>query len=245
MIKYHGTPVGGSKHDAIKFLNGRHALICFAHQGQVAEVLECCESFCLDNGAFPIWKNGGGKIDIPKYEYFVEGLATHSSFDFCLIPDVIGGTEKENDTLIERWDSRYDSVPVYHLGEDPERFLSLSQQFTKVALGSTDSWAKNGSKAWWKNMADFMDYVTDDSGVLPCKVHGLRMLDPNIFKYLPLHSGDSTNAGVNGHIPMKKGVYKAITRWQGNERIAQRIEAYQSAPIWDRELLIIDGILEK
>lgn len=245
MIKYHGTPVGGTKHDAIKFLNGRHALICFAHQGQTSEVLDCCESFCLDNGAFPIWKKGGGSIDIPEYKSWVEGLACHPSFDFCLIPDVIMGSEKENDELIEDWDITYPSIPVFHLGESPDRFLRLAEEFPKVAFGSTDKWARNGSKLWWKEMANFMDEVTDDRGVLPCKIHGLRMLDINLFKYLPLHSGDSTNAGVNGHISMKKPPFPAIHRWQGNERIAQRIEAHQSASFWNREQLIIDGILEE
>lgn len=245
MIKYHGTPVGGTKHDAIKFLDGRHALICFAHPSQTAEVLECCDSFCIDNGAFPIWKKGQGKIDIDKYIDFIEGIATHPSFDFLLIPDIITGSVSENDKLIEGWSSKFESVPVYHLGEPVSRFKELARGFNKVALGSTDKWPRNGSKLWWKNMADFMDEVTDERGVLPCKIHGLRMLDPKIFSYIPLHSGDSTNAGVNGHIPMKKGIYKAVTRWQGNERVAQRIESWQSAPFWDRQRLILDGILEE
>lgn len=245
MIKYHGTPVGGSKYDAIKFLDGRHALICFEHTGQTAEVLECCESFCLDNGAFPKWKQGGGDVDVVKYESWVREIARHPSFDFCLIPDKIMGTEEENDRLITEWDCPHESVPVYHLGESPDRFLRLAESYGKVAWGSTDLWARNGSKLWWKEMADFMDYVTDEDGVLPCKVHGLRMLDSNLFKYLPLHSGDSTNAGVNGHIPMKKPPFPAVKRWQGNERIAQRIESFQSASYWDRDRLVHDGKLEK
>lgn len=248
MIKYHGTPVGGSKLDSIKFLNGRHALISFAHKAQTAEVLDCCESFCLDNGAYPIWKTTGGEIDIKAYGDFVNGLAKHPSFDFHIIPDKIMGSEVENDKMIEEWKDlgiKNNPVPVFHLGENPDRFLRLAESYNKVCFGSTDLWAKNGSRAWWVKMADFMDYVTNDEGVLPCKVHGLRMLDPKIFRYLPLHSGDSTNAGVNGHICMKKPPFPAIHRWQGNERIAQRIEAYQSAPIWDREALIIDGILEE
>lgn len=198
MIKYHGTPIGGTKWDALKFLDGRHALISFAHPNQVAEVLECCESFCLDNGAFTIWKSTGGKIDIPKYLEWVTKLSKHPSFDFCLIPDVIMGTEKENDEMISQWNNEIYSVPVYHLGESIDRFLKLADKYDMVAFGSTDKWSRNGSKEWWKNMADFMDVVTDSEGNLPCKVHGLRMLDINIFQYLPLHSGDSTNAAVNG-----------------------------------------------
>lgn len=245
MIKYHGTPVGGTKTDAIKFLDGRHALISFAHQAQTPEVMECCESFILDNGAFTIWKTTGGQIDVPAYKSWVEDIGRHPSFVFCLIPDVIGGTEEENDSLLHSWDCSLPSVPVFHLGESTERFLRLSKEYPLVALGSTDKWAKNGSKAWWKNMADFMDSVTDENGFLPCKVHGLRMLDIKLFPYLPLHCGDSTNAGVNGSIAMKKGILPAIKRWQGNERIAQRIEAFQSAPYWNRSILVEDGLLEE
>lgn len=250
MIKYHGTPVGGSKMDSLKFLNGRHALISFAHPNQGAEVLEFCESFCVDNGAFTIWKTTGGDINIPEYVNFVEMMGKHPAFDFAIIPDKIMGSEQQNDDMIKQWEDTgmtdiYHCTPVFHLGENPDRFLELASRYHKVCFGSTDAWARNGSKEWWKNMADFMDIVTDEDGVLPCKVHGLRMLDTKLFQYLPLHSGDSTNAGVNGHKAMKKPPFPAVHRWQGNERIAQRIEAFQSAPVWDREILIKDGILEK
>jgi len=245
MIKYHGTPIGGTKYDALRFLDGRHALISFATQGHISEVLECCESFCLDNGAFTIWKTTGGKIDVESYSAWVRHYQKHPAFDFALIPDIIMGKEEDNNKLVDEWDSNLVGIPVYHLGESVDRFFKLAEKFTKVAFGSTDKWSKNGSKAWWKHMADFMDIVTDDDGVLPCKVHGLRMLDPKLFQYLPLHSGDSTNAAVNGHLCMKKGIHPAIERWQGNDRIAQKIEAYQSAPFWDRQRLVVDGILEE
>jgi hypothetical protein len=243
MIKYHGTPLGGTKMDAIKFLKGRHALISFAAQLQTAEVLDCCESFCLDNGAFTVWKAGGGKIDVKEYLKWVNSIATHPSYDFSIIPDIIGGTEKENNDLLEQWECSYDCIPVYHLGESIDRFFMLAGKYKKIALGSTDKWPKNGSREWWVYMDKLMGDITDSNGVVPVKLHGLRMLDIRIFQYLPLHSGDSTNAGVNGHLCQKKGIHPAIERWQGNERIAQKIEAFQSAPYWDRERLIEDGLL--
>lgn len=245
MIKYHGTPVGGTRRDAMLFLQGRNGLISFATQGHIPEVLEQCDSFCLDNGAFSIWKRGEGQIDLQKYNEWVDSLATHPAFDFCIIPDVIGGTNKENDKMLELWDSLHESIPVYHLGGDPQRFLELAKSYRKVAFGSTDKWPRNGSRKWWAYMADFMDEVTDEHGRLPCKVHGLRMLDPKLFQYLPLHSADSTNAVVNGGLAMKKGVYPSMERWQGSERIARRVEAHQGAAVWDRQRLINDGILEE
>lgn len=243
MIKYHGTPVGGTNRDAMYFLRGRNALISFATKGHIPQVLECCDSFVLDNGAFTIWKKGQGKVDVPAYIDWVESLSTHPSFDFCFIPDVIGGTEEENDLLLEQWDCDVESVPVYHLGESVDRFMRLASQHKRVALGSTDKWKRNGSREWWKNMADFMDAITDERGVPPCKLHGLRMLDPKIFRFLPLSSADSTNAGVNGHLCMKKPPYPSVERWQGAERIAALFEQYQSASVWCRDSIIEEGWL--
>lgn len=248
MIKYHGTPIGGTKWDSLKFLDGRHALISFAHPIQTAEVLECCESFCLDNGAFTIWKTTGGDIDFDEYSKFVNQLGRHPAFDFYIMPDKIGGTEKENDEMLLRWeekDIKFKGIPVFHLGESPDRFLRMAEKYDKVCWGSTDAWPRNGSKEWWKHMANFMDHVTDEDGFLPCKVHGLRMLDIKIFQYLPLHSGDSTNAAVNGGLAMKKGNLPAIKRWQGSERIAQRVEAFQSPAVWDRKFLVEQGIIKE
>jgi hypothetical protein len=243
MIKYHGTPIGGTKKEAALFLQGRHALISFAHPDQIAEVLECCESFCLDNGAFSIWKTTGGRIDILRYKAWVNGLRRHPSFDFAIIPDVIGGTEKENDELITEWGDIKGSVPVFHLDESPDRFLRLAEKFEKVALGSTDKWPANGSYSWWVYMADLMDRITDSQGSFPCKVHGLRMLDPRIFRYLPLHSGDSTNVAVNNGGPMKNKSYPAVSRSVASELIAQKIEQFQSADAWSREVLISNNMV--
>ena len=242
MIKYHGTPIGGTKFDAIKFLKGRHALISMEYQNQVAEVLECSESFCLDNGAFTKWKKDGDDISLPDFLGFVVSLEKHPRMDFYIAPDKIMGTEADNNDLLESWlDMKGDirnCAPVFHLGEHPDRFLKLAEEYPLVCFGSTEKWARNGSRLWWKQMIPFMDYVTDEYGNLPCKVHGLRMLDINIFKHLPLHSGDSTNAAVNGHISMKKGPYPCVERWQGSERIAQRVESYQSPAFWDSSHVI-------
>lgn len=245
MVKYHGTPIGGSKRDAALFLQGRNALISFATKGHIPEVLECCDSFCLDNGAFTIWKKGEGEIDIPAYLEWAESLSKHPAFDFAIIPDVIMGSEEENDLVLEnyQWDTNK-WIPVYHLGESVERFKRLSEMFPRVALGSTDKWKQTGSRDWWKNMANFMDAICDDYGIPPAKLHGLRMLNYRVFEHLPLSSADSSNAAVNGHIAMKKGPFPSLERWQGNERIARRTEGHSAASFWSRDSLIKTGLME-
>lgn len=235
MIKYHGTPVGGSKRDALLFLTGRHALISFANQQHAPEVINCCDSFCLDNGAFSIWKKGKGQIDEGEYKYWVDSLKQHPAFDFYIIPDVIDGTVRDNDDALKRWKGVTGGIPVYHMGEPIPRFRMLSRNYPYVCLGSTSKWPSVGSNKWWPYMADFMDAVCDGEGRPPCKLHGLRMLNPKVFTRLPLHSADSCNAAVNSGVCMKKGVYPNLERWQGSERIARRFEMFQSAPVWHRD----------
>ena len=236
MIKYHGTPIGGSKRDALLFLQGRHALVSFACQLHLPEVISCCESFCLDNGAFSIWKKGEGRVNESKYLEWVTSLRDHPAFDFFIIPDIIDGSVAANDYAVKKWKRIKGGVPVFHCSEPVERLIWLSEQFETVCLGSTSKWPSVGSKKWWPYMADLMDKFCIN-GKPRCKLHGLRMLNPNVFTKLPLHSADSCNAAVNNGVCLKKGVYPNLERWQGSERIARRIEAYQSPAIWNRSNL--------
>ena len=86
MIHYHGTPVGGSRQDVARFLVGRHALIPYGRQDDTGAVLEFCQTFCLDNGAFSHWKKGCGKIDFDAYLAWVHTFYryTHPVCIFCL-----------------------------------------------------------------------------------------------------------------------------------------------------------------
>ena len=132
MKKYHGTPVSGTRRDALLFLNSRHALVSFAKPQNLQEVLNVCDGFCLDNGAFSIWKKGGGVIDEQAYYEWVSPLTKHPAFDFFIIPDVIDGGVEENDAAVNRWMSVKGGVPVYHMGEPLSRFVMLSSFFESL-----------------------------------------------------------------------------------------------------------------
>jgi hypothetical protein len=77
-----------------------------------------------------------------------------------------------------------------------------------------------------------MNAICDDKGRPICKLHGLRMLDPDIFTKLPLSSADSTNAAVNSGSLSRFGSYLPPTAAQRAEVIAERIEANNSAPVF-------------
>ena len=63
-------------------------------------------------------------------------------------------------------------------------------------------------------------------------LHGLRMLDPEIFTRLPLSSADSTNAAVNCGSLSRFGMYIPATSSQRAAVIADRIEQHNSAEVF-------------
>lgn len=234
MKHYHGTPFGGSRQDAARFLLGRHALVPYPRQEDLGAVAEACQSFIFDNGAFTVWKQGGS-LDTEGYIKWVGEWCKHPGFEFALIPDLIEGTEKENDELIAEFISSglaaY-GVPVWHLDESFERLERLCAGWGTVALGSSGQWATPGTRQWWARMASAMEAICDREGRPPARLHGLRMLNPQIFTRLPLASADSTNAAVNSGSVSRFGIYLPPTAAQRGSIIAERIEAHNSAPVW-------------
>ncbi|ALE00138.1 hypothetical protein [Pseudomonas syringae] len=111
MIHYHGTPVGGKREDAAKFLAGRHALVPFPRQDDMGIVADACKSFVFDNGAFSVWKIGG-QMNVDGYTRWVEDWHRHPGFTWALIPDVIDGDEEANDSLVRQWPEELRGVPV-------------------------------------------------------------------------------------------------------------------------------------
>lgn len=242
MIHYHGTPMGGKREEATRFLMGRHALVPFFYPEDLPTVAEVCQSFVLDNSAYTVW-NSGGKLNVPGFIAWVREWCRHPGFDWALIPDVIDGAEAENDELEALWRDegmeRY-GVPVWHLHESLERLTRLCREWRTVALGSSGKWSKPGHPAWWSRMREAMTACCDDKGRPSARLHGLRMMDPAIFTKLPLSSADSTNAAQNSG---GSRVYQPATSSQRAAVIADRIEVHNSAEVWhsvpEPELLLL------
>lgn len=235
MIHYHGFPLGGPLADYGRFLRGRHALVSFAYPDSLPIVAESARTFILDNGAFTAWKRG----DSPNwkdYAAWVKTWSKHPGFDWCIIPDSIDETWQENLTLVSDWltgpGHGIESVPVFHLHE-PLDYLRLLAGFSRrIALGSSGQFAQPQTAAWWERMAEIMAVLCDETGRPTVKIHGLRMLAPDIFGRLPLSSADSTNAAQNNGLTSRFGMYPPPQAWQRAAVIADRIEAHNSAPLW-------------
>lgn len=225
MICYHGTPVGGKRVGVVDFLRGRSALVPFPRPEDMAVACENCVSVIIDNGAYSIWKNNdGAKLDVDRYVKFVEEWHRHPTVAWSIIPDVIQGSEAENDAMILDWPKEIIGVPVWHYHESLDRLERLSYEFDTVALGSSGKWPVPGVGKWWDRTDEAMRVLCDDKGRPRCKLHGLRMLSSKIVRKLPLSSADSTNVVRNGD-----RVFPAPSRSQQMVNNSWRIEAVQPA----------------
>ena len=236
MIHYHGTPIGGSGVDAARFLAGRHGLVPFFHQNHMGIVAEVCQSFVLDNSAYTIWRQGG-TLDVAKYAAWVEEWMHHPGFDFAIMPDVIEGSEEDNRKMRAEYFTVSSaafgaSSPVWHMYESLEELRYLCGAHRVVSIGSSGEWPTPGTARWWTRMGEAMDCICDSDGRPPCKLHGLRMLSPEVFRHLPLSSADSVNAARNNGAKVKYGMFMPPTAAQRSTIIADRAESFNSAPCW-------------
>lgn len=244
MIHYHGGPITPiTVADAI--WRGRHAFVSFEYPDQVAMAAAVSQSFALDNGAFTAWTKGGG-VDVRAYAEWVREWMRHPGFDWCLIPDAIDGTEHDNIGLIAAWRETgvpfSVSVPVWHMHESLDRLAYMATAWPRVAIGSSGQYATVGTADWWQRIAEAMDVVCDEHGRPKCKLHGLRMLNPDVFTALPLASADSTNVARNHARETRR--YR-LTEGMGAIVITGRVEANQSADLWSRSIpkqLTIGGL---
>ena len=213
MLKYHGTPCSPMKVFYEAF-TGRNVLIPFPRPDDLKRAIEVCDKIILDNGAFSIWKKG---ISV-DWNKFYEWVDRHiDDIEFYFIPDVIDGTEKENDHLIAEYflNGRTKGVPIWHVNESLERLYRLINSFNYIAIGSAGEYAQLGTKQWHSKMDEAMSVICDSDGYPKVKVHMLRCLDKKIYTKYPFYSGDSTNVAMNHN---RKG-------WKP---IMDRIEAFDS-----------------
>lgn len=223
MIHYHGGPITPET-CALRAWKGRHAFVSYAHPRQIELAASVCQSFALDNGAFSLWK-ADKPTDWPGYYDWCEQWLAHPACDWAVIPDVIEGTEEENDALIAEWPHGLRGVPVWHLNESPERLARLASEWPRVALGSSAEWDVSRPDRCLQRIAQVWWAVNTPDGSPRTKLHGLRMLRPEIIEYVPLSSGDSTNVAQNIGIDKAwKGTYTPATKETRTDVLVERIE---------------------
>lgn len=230
MIKYHGLPITPET-VAIKAVKGGHAFVSFRHKDQLSIAVSESQSFAIDNGAFTAWKSGNPVKDWrPFYDWAADCLNLPNC-DWAVIPDVIDGSESDNDAMLRDCPlPKWLSVPVFHMHESLDRLTRLMSDYPRIALGSSGEFSEVNSMMWWSRMDEIMRVVCSNDGKPLIKMHGLRMLNPQVFTKLPLASADSTTIGRNVGIDKNwTGSYQPKTKESRAMIMRERIESYNSA----------------
>ena len=241
MIHYHGGPFSNAE-AAVAVWSRRHAMVSFARTEQITIAANVAQSFALDNGAFSVWRRG----EIPHWKRYYDWVShwlVHPGCDFAIIPDVINGSEAENDRLVKDWP--FDSalgVPVWHMHESLVRLRRLIRHWPRVAIGSSGKFSTPGTSSWWWRMSDIMRVCCRTDGRPRTKLHGLRMLNPALFCRLPLASADSTNVARNVQLDSRwRGTYLPRSKRVRGIILVDRIEAFNSTPTWHGSPSCEDG----
>ncbi len=229
MIHYHGGPITPDT-CALRVWRGRHAFVSFASPFQMNLAAEVAQSFALDNGAFSFWK-AKRAVDWEGYYAWVKRWRTHPGFDFAVVPDVIEGSEKDNDDLAAQWPfPRWEGAVVWHVNESIDRLVRLANEWPIVCIGSSGDFDVSTPSKFLARAKEAIYAISDSHGRPICKLHGLRMLNPVIFQELPLSSADSTNVARNIGLDVRwKGTYQPQSKETRAQILVERIEAFNGA----------------
>lgn len=233
MIHYHGLPINPQT-AALGAIAGGHAFVSFYDPQPLGLAVEVCQSFAIDNGAFSAWRASEAVTDWRPFYQWAAQCQMVPSCDFAVIPDVIDGSEPANDALIEEWPlPRWFGAPVWHMHESIERLERLASSWPRVCIGSSGEFSVVGSHQWWARMNVAMRSICDDAGRPRCRLHGLRMLNPEVFSKLPFASADSTNIARNVGIDQSwRGTYSPPTKEARAAVMRQRIESHNAPAVW-------------
>ena len=234
MIPYPGLPITPAE-AALAAITGGHAFVSFRYPDQLGIAVEVCQSIALDNGAFSAFMAGEPVEDWRPFYEWAEAARRLPNCDFAVIPDVIDGSEADNDALVAEWPlPKWFGAPVWHLHESLGRLERLAASFPRICLGSSGEYVQLKTVAWWGRMAQAMRVLCNDAGEPLCKIHGLRMLDPDVFTRFPFASADSTNIARNigidqtwrgNYMPPNKPTRAAVMR--------ARLEAHNAPARYD------------
>ena len=231
MVKFHGTPLT-PKNVFVDALSGRNCLIPFPRPDNAELAFANCDKIILDNGAFSVWRQGI-KINWDDYYQWVE---MHQHREFYFIPDIIDGSEEENDALLA--DNPFsDGVPIWHVSETLNRLERLCADYELIAFGSSGEYAQLGTTKWHDKMDEAMHIVCDSDGFPKRKIHMLRCLNPKIFTRYPFYSGDSTNLARNHSRDGWKNILWRIEKYDSPNKYIFR-KKYITNDLFDGEHML-------
>ena len=213
MIHYHGTPI--TPQSERQKMAGKHFCVSFNRPDDAEWCLLNGQSVMWDNGAFTAFTKGVVPNWLAYYKWLEPRLAAPH---WAVIPDVIDGTQEQQEELVKQWPHGTLGVPVWHMGLGIDYLLDLANAWPKICFGSTAAyWQVGGDR--WERRADEAFNALAKRGLEPW-VHMLRGLVLCGDRW-PFASADS--AGVARH-HKRDGICP--------ERMARRIDAVQCPLFW-------------
>lgn len=190
MIHYHGTPIT-PKAELLR-MYGKHFCVSFAHPSDAKSCLQIGQSVMWDNGAFSAFTRGL-PFHPDKYYLWLEDKLGHPHW--AVIPDIIGGDEASQRSLLKQWPYRTDlGAPVWHLNMSLDYLEFLCDNYPKVCFGSSGEYWNIGTEKWEARIDQAFNRVFKNN-YLPW-IHMLRGL-AQAGKRWPFASADSTNVARN------------------------------------------------
>ena len=212
-IHYHGTAL--TPRSDLQKMAGKHFCVSFANPQDADWCLANGQSVMWDNGAFSFRDKGG--LDPDAFMRWVAPRLAHPHW--CVIPDVIGGDEITQRSLVDGWPLRPElSAPVWHMDLSIDWLIELADRFPKICFGSTKQYWQVGSDAWERRADEAFNAIAK-RGRLPW-VHMLRGMAMCGDRW-PFASVDSVNVARN---------FKTANVCP--ERMARRIDAVQCPVAW-------------
>ena len=233
-LHYHGTPISPRKvlEEIVREIPVS-LCVSFAADQDIAFADAQAESLMLDNGAFTLWRRSRN-IQRPWDAYYAwvqPYLARKTTW--CVIPDVIGGTEAENDRLLCEWFYRMGSfrqaAPVWHLHESFGRLERLMRTHERVCFGSSAEYSVVGSDKWNRRLNETFNRICDGQGAPPCWIHMLRGMSQASSPY-PFASVDSADVGRNHQRPQNDPI-SMIRRWNNLHCPSRWVRRPEQIPI--------------
>jgi len=229
MIHYHGGPITPDT-CAVKAWKGAHACISYAAPQQIALAASICQSFIIDNGAFTFWRQGRA-VDWAEFYDWCNAWIYHPGCDFVVAPDVIEGTEDQNDDLLAECPlPRHRIAPVWHINESIDRLVMLAEEYSRVCIGSSGEFDVTKPEAFLQRAHQAIGAISTTNGQPITRLHGLRCLNPELFTALPLAGADSTMIARNIGIDSAwKGTYQPRSKETRTVILRERIEEFNGA----------------
>lgn len=151
----------------------------------------------LDSGAFTATTKNV-KIDIHEYIDFIKQYDTIKQY--CNL-DVIGDAAASLKNLKIMEKHGMSPLPVFHYGEDPEKYLvPMIKKYDYIALGGLVGASSKALIMWLDTI--FAKYICDENGFPKIKVHGFGITTFRIMFRYPWYSVDSTTWVTNTRLGM-------------------------------------------